>query len=352
MVDTTYLRTRNIGGSYTLYAGQIIQLEQTREVGSLLRFGNVDSVKLANLDSARLLIFRRTFEGSPEPPTGVFTLEKIISAGDTTWFENDTVMTLDDFPVTDSVSSSSLITDSVKVFVSSQSMDEIETDYLAFEVDLETLLDWREGTVPNDGFLLRAPAGSDLVNFYSSESTRRPYLVINYRDTTQTGADTTKSSYYLAVQDISVYPTLVNDIPAPDRLLLNRSDGHRVHIDFSIPFDSLESRPVAGGRLVFNVDESATMMQAGTMVLHVGLRSLPFAQGDSAMIDYANFTYQANSDTLVYNLTSLLVDYQKGVRDNYGLDLMVTGSTHDFDRLTLFDPHLEIIYAVPFGAGE
>jgi hypothetical protein len=48
----------------------------------------------------------------------------------------------------------------------------------------------------------------------------------------------------------------------------------------------------------------------------------------------------------------LLVDYQNGVRDNYGFDLVVTASNHDFDRLTLFDPRLEIIYAVPFGAGE
>ncbi|MCH7528930.1 MAG: hypothetical protein IH972_05200 [Candidatus Marinimicrobia bacterium] len=55
---------------------------------------------------------------------------------------------------------------------------------------------------------------------------------------------------------------------------------------------------------------------------------------------------------MVYNLTSLLVEYQNDVRDNYGFDFVVQATKHDFDRLVLYDPRLEIIYAVPFGAVE
>ncbi len=238
------------------------------------------------------------------------------------------------------------------VFTGPQSTAQAKVNYLEFAVDRQLLLDWRSGVPPNNGFLLRAPVGSDLASFYSSESTRRPYLVVNYRDTTETGGDTTKISYYLMIQDMSVYPRLDSDIPAEGRLLLNRSDGHRVHIDFSIPFNTLESRPIAGGRLVFSVAQSATMMQAGTMVLQVWMRTGPIAQGDSGMVNYAAFSYQADSDTLVYAFTSLLVDYQNDPDDNFGFDLMVAAGNHDFDRLTLFNPRLQIIYAVPFGAGE
>ncbi|MCH7852650.1 MAG: hypothetical protein IIC41_07695, partial [Candidatus Marinimicrobia bacterium] len=116
-------------------------------------------------------------------------------------------------------------------------------------------------------------------------------------------------------------------------------------------FDSLEARPIAGGRLVFNVDQSATLMQSDAMVLEVWLRNQPFAQGDSGMEFLTAFSYQANTDSMVYNLTSLLEDYQNGVQ-NHGFDLLARATNHDFDRLTLFDPRLEIIYAVPFGASQ
>ena len=143
--------------------------------------------------------------------------------------------------------------------------------------------------------------------------------------------------------------------------MLNRSDGHRVHINFSDSLkareisDSLaarEPRPVAGARLVFNVDHSATMMLASALVLQVWLRTEPIAQGDSNLINHATITYRAPSDSLVFDLTSLLVDFQNHVRINYGFDFVVQATNHDFDRLVLHGPRLEIVYAVPFGAGE
>ncbi|MCH8023181.1 MAG: DNRLRE domain-containing protein [Candidatus Marinimicrobia bacterium] len=353
MVDTTYRFTRNIGNSYTLYAGQIAQLGEAREVGALLRFSDVDSTQLADFESARLRIFHRSFTDSLVPPSEPFTLERINPGlGDTIWTETDT--NFFEFPSTDLIYSAVMKdSDSVLVFLGSQSIDTLRMDYLEFAVGRQLLLDWRSGVEANNGFLLRAPLGSDLVSFYSSESTRRPYLVVDYfgDDTTEAGDDTTSSSYYLVTQDISVYPTLVIDIPDEGRLLLNRSDGHRVHIDFKIPFDSLEARPIAGGRLVFNVDQSATMMLASTMVLEVWLRNQPIAQGDSGMEFLTAFSYQAHTDSMVYNLTSLLEDYQNGVQ-NHGFDLLAGATNHDFDRLTLFDPRLEIIYAVPFGASQ
>ncbi len=346
MVDTTYQRTRNIGGSSTLYAGRIVQLGPAREVGALLRFSDVDSTQLADFESARLLIFNRSFGDSLGLPSEPFTLERINPGiTDTIWVESDTG--LFDLPLTDSIYSAVLDSDSVLVFTGSQSKAEVMADYLEFAVGRQLLLDWRSGVPLNNGFLLRAPVGSDLVSFYSSESTRRPYLVVDYLK-----SDTTRSHYYLVSQDMSVYPPLVDDTAGVGRLLLNRSDGHRVHINFGDSLVASEPRPIAGGRLVFSVDESATTMQAGIMVLHVWLRSQSIFQSDTGMTSYATFSYQANSDTMVYNLTSLLVDYQNDVRENFGLDLGVTDSNHDFDRLSLFDPRLEIIYAVPFGAGE
>lgn len=360
MVDSSYRRPRYIGGSATLYTGQTVQLEQPREVGALLRFGDVDATELANLDSARFLIFHRSFADSPMLPSEPFSLERIISSSsDTIWFESDT--SLFDLPPTDSIYSAVLDSDSVLVFTGPTSTAQVMADHLEFAVGRQLLEDWRSGAYPNNGFLLRAPVGSDLVSFYSSESTPRPYLVVNYRDTTESGTDTTGSSYYLVLQDISVYDSLDSDIPAEGRLILNRSDGHRVHIDFSAQLkarelsDSLadrEPRPIAGGRLVLKVDGDNSQFQAGAMALQVWLRSRPIAEGDTGMINYVAFTYQAHTDSLVYNLTSLLVDYQSHVRDNYGFDLLVNPTNNDFDRLTLYDPRLEIIYAVPFGAGE
>ena len=362
MVGTSYQRSRLIGGSTTLYAGQIVQLEQAREVGALLRFSDVDSAQLADFESARVRIFHRSFADSLAPPSELFTLERINpSSSETIWAESDTG--LFELPLTDSIYSAILDSDSVLVFTGSNSSAEVMADYLEFAIGRQVLLDWRSGVLPNNGFLLRAPAGSGLVSFYSSESTRRPYLVVDYfgDDTTEAGDDTTSSSYYLVTQDISVYPTLANDIAEEGRLLLNRSDGHRAHINFSDSLkareisDSLagrEPRPIAGARLVFNVDHSATMMLASELGLQVWLRTEPRAQGDSNLINHAAITYRAHSDSLVFDLTSLLVDYQNDVRDNYGFDFVVQATNHDFDRLVLYGPRLEIVYAVPFGAGE
>ena len=354
MIGTSYQRSRLIGGSTTLYAGQIVQLEQAREVGALLRFSDVDSTQLADFDSAWLRIFYRSFTDSLVPPSEPFTLERINPGlGDTIWTETDT--NLIEFPSTDIIYSTVMKdSDSVLVFLNSQTIDTLRADYLEFAVGQQLLLNWLWRDPPNNGFLLRGPLGSDLVSFYSSESSRRPYLVVDYfgDDTTETGDNTTSSSYYLVTQDISVYDSLDYDVPAEGRLLVNRSDGHRVHIDFKIPFDSLEARPIAGGRLVFRVDHSATMMLADAMVLEVWLRSQPIAQGDSGMEFLTAFSYQAHTDSLVYNLTSLLEDYQNDPRDNYGFVLVVQATNHDFDRLVLYGPRLEIIYAVPFGAGE
>ncbi|MCH7528284.1 MAG: hypothetical protein IH972_01890 [Candidatus Marinimicrobia bacterium] len=360
MVDTSYQRSRLIGGSTTLYAGQIVQLEQDREVGALLRFSDVDSAQLADFDSARVLIFHRSFADSLAPPSEPFTLERINpSSSDTIWAESDTG--LFELPLTDSIYSAILDSDSVLVFTGSNSSAEVMADYLEFAIGRQVLLDWRSGVLPNNGFLLRVPAGSGLASFYSSESSRRPYLVVNYRDTTETGADTTQSGYYLVAQDISVYPYWAYNQPVGGTFLLNRSDGHRVHINFSDSLkareisDSLaarEPRPVAGARLVFNVDHSATMMLASALVLQVWLRTEPRAQGDSNLINHAAITYRAHSDSLVFDLTSLLVDYQNKVRNNYGFDFVVQATNHDFDRLVLYGPRLEIVYAVPYGVGQ
>ena len=86
MVDTTYRFTRNIGGSFTLFAGQIAQLGEAREVGAMLRFSDVDSTQLAAFESARLRIFRRAFNDSLVPPSEPFTLERITHGlCDTRW---------------------------------------------------------------------------------------------------------------------------------------------------------------------------------------------------------------------------------------------------------------------------
>lgn len=361
MVNTSYQRERNIGSSLTLYAGLVTEPEPRGEAGLLIRFSDVDSTQLADFESARLRIFYRSFADSLLFPSEPFTLERINPGlGDTIWTETDT--NLIEFPSTDIIYSAVMKdSESVLVFLNSQTIDTLRADYLEFAVGRQLLLDWRSEAIPNNGFLLRAPMESDLVSFYSSESTRRPYLVVKYRDTTETGADTTQSRYYLMTEDISVYPYWADSQPTDGTLLLNSSDGHRVHINFSDSLaarelsDSLaarEPRPIVDGRLVFNVDQSATMMLADEMVVQVWLRTEPIAQGDSNLVLISSFSYQAQSDSLVYNLASLLVDYQNDVRDNYGFDFVVQATNHDFDRLVLYGPRLEIVYAVPFGAGE
>lgn len=357
---TSVKKARSVGGSATLHAGLIIEPIE-REAGILLRFAAVDSIHLANFESAQLRIFRRTFPASPELLDSVFTLEKINTGpGDTLWVENDTGLTLMNFADTDSISSASLIDDTVNVLQSGTSIVRQSAEHLAFDIDSTLLLAWRENPMTSYGFLIRAPEGSGLVSYYSRESIWPPYLAINHYDTTA-GSTDIKTDYYIPVHDASAYPPLAGPAPSDAQLVLNRSDGYQGYIDFSEQFDSLGARPIASGRLILTVVEDATHMMSSLMVMDIFLRIQPVSQGDSGIFDYDDIAFSAAGNTLVYNLGPLLMDYVSERYENHGFDIVVGGSQNDFDRLTLWgpdaldpadQPRLEIVYALPPGMSE
>ena len=349
MLDTVLIRTPTHRYSHTLYAG-LTDEPVARESGILIKFASVDTSQLADLQAAKLVLFRRTFADEPPELETNFDLY-VIDEPDTAWAESDTGLTLTDFPNLVFHADSSMIIDTVAVLVGDTVLE-----HLAFPVDTLLLRQWAGGSMANNGFLIRQESGGALVGFYSWESyDLSPYLALTIADTTSTGADTTIIYYDPPTEDLSIYPSLPDNSIYSDSLLhLDYSSGVRSHVDFAPYFDPDTTSIIAGARLVLHVNHGASQILADRVDLQVLRRAKPLAQGDSTEVLISSVIYQKGSDNLVLKLGGFLSSVIAGVYENFGLDLVVIPSNHDFDHLVFWGasapdslkrPRLEIIYS-------
>ncbi len=366
MDDSSFARTPSHGGSHTLYTGLIDEDEPApRESGILVKFASVDSSRLANFRSARLVLFRRTFGDEPLEPEVSFALYTI-DEPDTTWAESDTAgHTIMDSLVTGLKGTACMSRDSIAIPSGDSTIIRTDLEYLEFEVNSTTLSEWREGQVANNGFLIRQEDQGALVGFHSGESNGiSPFLALTITDTASTEGDTTY--YKWSTADLSIYPSPNLDFDPTDSdslLHLDYSSGLRSHIYFSDP-DTYFSDPdttgiIAGARLVLHVNRDVDVppIVADSVDIQVLRRAKPLAEGDSTEVLISSVIYQKGSDNLVLKLGGFLSGVTAGAYKNYGLDLVVKPNNHDFDHLVFWGacasdslkrPRLEVIYGLPY----
>ena len=357
VVDTVLVRTPSHGGSLTLYAG--LTDEQDGESGILIKFASVDSSRLANYQSARLVLFRRTFgEDTLPDPSLAFNLFTIASqVNDTIWTESDTAGHVKlDLLETTPEGTAYLSTAPITLPGEDTTTSHTDLEYLAFEVDSTIFSAWRREEVANNGFLIRQESQGTLVGFHSGDSyDLSPYLALTIADTTSTGADTTITQYYPPTGDLSIYPPNPdNSIYSDGSLHLDHSSGIRSHIDFAPYFDPDTTRIVTGARLVLYVNHDVPPIIADQVDLQVLRRLQPLAEGDPTEVLINILPCYKESDSLVLNLGSFVTGLAVGTIENYGLDLVVIPNNHDFDHLVFWGasapdnlkkPRLEIIYS-------
>lgn len=360
MDDSSFTRTPSHGGSHTLYTGLIDEDEPDPwESGILIKFASVNSSRLANFRSARLVLFRRTFGGDAQPDSSMVFNLFTIDSQDTIWAESDTAgHTEMESLVTGLKGTAYMSTDSITIPSGDTTIIRTDLEYLEFEVDSTILSDWREGKVANNGFLIQQGSLSDLVGFHSSESNGiSPFLALTITDTTSTEGDTTY--YKWSTADLSIYPWPNPDFDPTDsdRLLhLDHSSGLRSHIYFSDPDTT---GIIAGARLILyeNHDVDVPPIVADSVDIRILRRAIPLAEGDSTEVLISSVIYQKGSDSLVLKLGRFLSSVTAGAYKNFGLDLAVIPKHHDFDHLvfwgssaidSLKKPRLEVIYSRPY----
>ncbi len=365
VVDTVLVRTPRHGGSHTLYTGLIDEDEPApRESGILVKFASVDSSRLANFRSARLVLFRRTFGNEPLDPEVSFALYTI-DEPDTIWTEADTAgHTEMESLVTEPKGTAYMSTVRITIPSGDTTLSRTDLEYLEFEVDSTTLSEWREGEVANNGFLIRQGSLSDMVGFHSSESNGiSPFLALTITDPTSTEGDTTY--YKWSTADLSVYPWPNPNFGSTDSdslLHLDYSSGLRSHIYFSDPDTT---GIIAGARLVLHVNHDVSPIVADQMDIQVLRRAEPIEEGDSTVAVFGA-KYIKGVDSLIVigsydlqeiQLRDILTGYARRTITNYGLDLVVIPNNHDFDHLVFWGtcasdslkrPRLDVIYGSPY----
>ncbi|MCK4579432.1 MAG: hypothetical protein KAU50_11635 [Candidatus Marinimicrobia bacterium] len=358
-----YQHTPAHGGSYTLYVGRI-DGDAAREAGILIRFpdAQTDSSLIANYESAYLYLFVDDLSGIETDTNAIFSVSQINAVADSVWTEGDTALTISDFADTSFISDTSLVIGDALVYTSFSSIDTANVGHLALPVSQAAMEPIHSGVITNNGYLITRADGGSVASFTSSELVRTPYLVLNYTDTTDTGGVTTKTVYYRAADDLSIYPPSTNiDTTPGGSHRLNFSDGQRLHIDLNHTFGGAEQLPVAGAKLILFVDRDNSTLNGSAMEIHVPARVVEGSSADSLKIwQSLPSRYDSDVDSLTINLNVLLDGYINGTLVNHGIDLVVRPSNNDLDDLYLWGhgtsdsvlkPRLEIIYGVPYQGG-
>ena len=343
-------RTPSNGNSLTLYAGVIADPEP-REAGILLKFAGLNTIRLDNMVSARLVMFRRTFADSTDDPGASFDFY-IVEAPDTAWTESDTGLTVADFSQRTLHATTQLSEDSVFVY-GADTVDIAYPEHLEIPVDTLLLRQWSTGLVANNGFLVLMNGGDQLVSFHARTATLSPYLALALHDTTSAGAETTFTEIRLPSADLSIYPVPVQGVPSGQPfILINHSKSLGGLID-SLDIDT--SQPIVGGRLILHTHADSTRLAADQMKINLLWRTDDTSEEGDLI---GSTVFQAGSDSLIVNVGAVLLDYVNG-RDFHGLELVVNPQYHDFDQFSFWGPEtagslrprLEIIYSFPYGEG-
>ncbi|UCH61850.1 MAG: hypothetical protein JSU77_08545 [Fidelibacterota bacterium] len=345
VVDTVLVRTPGNGASLTLYVGYT--QDQAREARALLKFAELDSSEKADLVSARLVLFRRTFNGDQLDNSSLFTLHTIDDP-DSIWSEYDTGLTLDHFPNTTSVSTAFMDTSPTPAFDEGDTLVYTDREHLRFQLDRQVFQEWSMDE--KAGFLITLPVEMDLFGFHARGDVWPPYLELVLSDTTV---------YRRSTADLTIctWPNPNFDPTDYDSLLhLDHSSGIRSHIDFPNP-DTTSIITGARLTLYLNDEVEVSPIVADHVDIQVLRRALPLVQGDSTELLISRVVYQGTSDSLVLELRGFLSGVATGVFMNYGLDLVVIPNNHDFDRLVFWGsnapdplrPRLDVIYSFPYG---
>jgi|GEM_PF-5380253 len=359
MDDSSFARTPRHGGSYTLYAGLIDEDEPDPRVsGILVKFASVDSSRLVNFRSARLVLVRRTFGNEPLDPEVSFALYTI-DEPDTIWTETDTAgHTIMNSLKTTLESTASMSTAIITLPSGDTTITRTDLEYLEFEVDSTTLSEWREGEVANNGFLIQREDQGALIGFHSREGNGpSAFLSLTFADTASADGDT--AYYKWSTADLSIYtwpnPNF-DPIDSDSSLHLDHSNGVRSHINFGPNFDPDTTSSITGARLTLYLNDEVEVspIVADQVDIQVLRRARPLAQGDSTELLISRAIYQGASNSLSLDLGEFLSGVAIGVYMNYGLDLVVIPNNHDFDHLVFWGasapdslkrPRLEIIYS-------
>jgi len=364
------VRVPEHGSSRTLYAGMVDSI-QTVKAGLLLKWAAFDSAAtdsaldaiLANFASAELRLFRRTFGADSFPDQGATFTVSLIEYADTLWTDRDTSLTLTDFTAaTRLIGDSSMVVRSVEVYKNFYETTVDSVEYLPLRIDKQTLLDWSDGNLVNNGLLV-SKSGSDAATvFHSSDALRSPYLALAYRDTT---AATLKTAYFRVYEDISVYPALPgHDVSETGAIIqLGHSTGLVSRIDYVSHLELDSTQAIAGARLVLHKNEVLSHIKGDELHLSVLRRLEAWDKGDQTDA-FRDIIFKRDDDRLVIDLglspnthlRDYIVDYING-RPNYGFELVVRPDNYDPDQLvfwgpaapdTLLRPRLELLLSDPY----
>ncbi len=354
MNDSSFTRMPRHGGSHTLYVGYT--QDQAREARTLLKFAELDSSDRANLVGARLVLFRRTFNGDQLDNSSLFALHTI-DAPDSIWTESDTGLTLEHFPDTTGVSMAFMKTNAVPAFDEGDTLVYTNREHLRFQLDRQVFQDWSSDN--KAGFLITLPVGVGLFTFYARSEAWSPYLELELSDTTV---------YRHPTADLSIYPWPNPDFGSTDSdslLHLDHSSGLRSHVDLGPDFQIDTTRIIAGARLVLHVNHDVSPIVADQMDIQVLRRAEPIDEGDSTVAVFGA-KYIKGVDSLIVigsydlqeiQLRDILIDYASRTITNYGLDLVVIPKHHDFDHLVFWGasasdslkrPRLDVVYGFPY----
>lgn len=342
-------------GSSTLYAGPIGG-DPAKESVILLRPALFDSLHIAdsNFVSAELVIFRRVFRHSTPDPSSLFELS-IIMADSSIWSEADTGLTVDSpgLQLLTGTVVASMTTESVRVPTVDSTETLVGVEHIRFPILAETFNSWLVDSTALNGFMLRQAGGLDAVAFHARLTTRPPFVALTFTDTADGGELTTV--YSTLVANLGIYPPSQELAPVDTTLMVfNYHNGWGAHINFSPSLEPDSSRLIVAAKLKFYSPQLPDDLTASTVTLRFD-RVIDDSLKTEALFAGVNYASDETEWTVI--IGRLADDINSGRSENFGIDIRVVPSNHDFDTLIFHSPYaddpavrptLELVYAVPY----
>ncbi|MCH7573530.1 MAG: hypothetical protein IIA59_00220 [Candidatus Marinimicrobia bacterium] len=341
-------------GSRTLYAGPIGG-DPAKESVILLRPALFDSLHIAdsNFVSAELVIFRRVFRDSTRDLSSLFELSVIV-ADSSVWSAADTGLTVDSpgLQLRTGVVEASMTTASVTVPLGDSTETLVGIEHITFPILAETFDNWLNDTTALNGFMLRQVGGLDAVAFHARLTTRPPFVALTYTDTAEGGDLTTVYSGLVA--DLGIYPPSQEPAPTDSTLMVfNYYNGWGAHVNFSPSLKPDSSRLIVAAKLKFYSPQLPDDLIASTVTLRLD-RVIDDSLKTEVLFTGVNYASDETEWTVI--IGRLADEINSGRSENFGIDIRVVPSNHDFDTLIFYSPYadaavqptLELVYAVPY----